>query len=170
MILEILHGTPAWVYLLFALLLWLGASQLRARAVPVQRIWRTPLVFILWGLCGVVAHNPGTLTSLLPWLIAAGVGLLAGVARSNTLVIDHARGLVMRPASIIPLVRNLVIFTAHYALNVAAAFHPDQHAIMQVDMVIPGALAGYFVGWVLRFVQHRRESAGLDPAAMQANP
>ena len=84
MILAILLGTPAWVYLLFALLLWLGACQLRPRVVPVQRVWRTPLVFIVWGLCGLIIHNPGALTSLLPWVIAASMGLLAGVARRNT--------------------------------------------------------------------------------------
>ena len=170
MILAILLGTPAWVYLLFALLLWLGACQLRPRIVPVQRIWRTPLVFIVWGLCGLVIHNTGALTSLLPWLIAASVGLLAGVARPNTLAINHARSLVSRPASILPLLRNFTIFAAHYALNVAAVFNPGQHAIMQVDMALSGVFAGYFLGWLLRFVQHYRESAGTVASPLSAHP
>lgn len=169
MILDILRGTPAWVYLLFALLLWLGAYSLRARAVPVQRIWRTPLVFIIWGVCGVLMRNNASLTSLLPWMIAAGVGLLAGLARVNTLAIDHARGLVMRPASILPLLRNLMIFSAHYALNVAAALHPSRHGIMQVDMLISGVFAGYFLGWLIRFFQHYRASADLDGGPMPAS-
>lgn len=169
MILQILLGTPAWVYLLFALLLWLGVSQLRARAVPVRRIWRTPLVFIIWGLCGLVIRNTGVLTNLLPWLIAASVGLLAGLARPNTLLIDHARGVVMRPASFLPLLRNFMIFAAHYALNVAAAFNPGQYGIMQFDMVLSGVFAGFFLGWLVRFVQHYRESADGYTEPMPAN-
>ncbi len=169
MILEILLGTPAWVYLLFALLLWLGVSQMRTRAVTLRRIWRTPLVFIIWGLFGLVMRNTGTLASLLPWLIAAAVGVLAGSARRNTLVIDHARGLVIRPGSILPLLRNLGVFVAHYALNVAAAFDPGQHGIMQADMAVSGLFAGWFVGWLLRFFQHYRESADVVAEPMPAN-
>ncbi len=169
MILEILFGTPAWVYLLFALLLMLGVSQLRARSVPVQRIWRTPVVFIIWGLCGLAMRNSGMLASLLPWLIAASIGLLAGLARRNTLPIDPARGLVMRPASVLPLLRNVSIFAAHYALNVAAAFHPDEPGIMQVDMALAGIFAGFFLGWLVRFVQHYRKSTGVDTEPMPAN-
>lgn len=160
MIREILLATPAWVYLLFVLLLWLGVCQLRPRAVPVRRIWRTPMVFILWGLCGLAMRNTDMLTSTAPWLIAASVGLLFGVARRNTLAIDHARRLVMRPASVLPLLRNFMIFAAHYALNVAAALRPDQHEIMQVDMALSGVFAGFFLGWLIRFVQRYRESAG----------
>lgn len=159
MILQILLGTPAWVYVLFALLLWLGVSQLRAHAVPVRRIWLTPVVFIIWGLCGLAMHNKGMLISLLPWLVAASVGLLVGLARRNTLAIDHARGLVMRPASVLPVLRNFMIFAAHYALNVAATFNPGEHAIMQVDLAISGVFAGFFLGWLLRFIQHYRVSA-----------
>lgn len=170
MIPEILHGTPIWVYLLFALLIGLGIGQLRARSLPVQRIWRTPVVFIIWGVVGLAMRNTGMLTSLLPWLIAAIVGLFAGLVRRNTLAIDHARGLVMRPASVLPLLRNLLIFAAHYVLNIAAALHADRHPIIQVDMAISGLVAGFFLGWLIRFVQHYRESAGVIADPMPASP
>lgn len=169
MILQILLGTPVWVYLLFVLLIWLGVCQLRASAVPVQRIWRTPVVFIIWGLFGLAMRNTGGLAHLLPWLIAAIVGLFAGLARRNTLAIDHERGLVMRPASALPLIRNFVIFFAHYALNVAAAFHPGRPGIIQADMAISGLFAGFFLGWLIRFVQNYRASAGTRAPPVPAN-
>lgn len=154
MIVEILLNTPAWAYAIFALLLWLGVCQLRARWVSIHRVWLTPMVFIVWGFLGLVLHNTGSAASLSPWLVAASLGVVLGLLRRNTLVIDTKLGRVMRPASAMPLLRNLIVFAAHYGLNIAAAFHPGQYSIMQIDMGVSGLFAGYFCGWLIRFVQH----------------
>ncbi len=154
MIVQILLNTPAWAYAIFALLLWLGVCQLHARWVSIHRVWLTPMVFIVWGFVGLVLHNTGSAASFSPWLMAAGFGVVLGLLRRNTLVIDSELGRVMRPASAIPLLRNLIVFAAHYGLNIAAAFHPDQHSIMQIDMGVSGLFAGYFGGWLIRFMQH----------------
>ncbi len=154
MIVEILLNTPAWAYAIFALLLSLGVCQLRARWVSIHRVWLTPIVFIVWGFLGLVLHNTGSAARLSPWLMAASLGVVLGLLRRNTLVIDHARGRVMRPASAKPLLRNLIVFGAHYGLNIAAAFHPGQHVIMQLDMGVSGLFAGYFGGWLIRFMQN----------------
>lgn len=154
MLLLILSNTPLWVFALFALLIWLGVSQLSVRWISIHRVWLTPIVFIGWGFSGLVLRNAGSMAALLPWLAAAIIGTLIGLSRRNTLEIDHARGRVMRPGSVLPLLRNVVVFGAHYVLNVAAAFHPGQHSIMQADMAVSGLFAGYFVGWLIRFSQH----------------
>ena len=172
MIVEILLNTPAWAYAIFALLLWLGVCQLRARWVSIHRVWLTPMVFIVWGFLGLVLHHTGSEASLSPWLLAASLGVALGVLRRNTLVIDADRGQVMRPASALPLLRNLIVFSAHYGLNIAAAFHPGQHSIMQIDMGVSGLFAGYFGGWLIRFVQHfvavSAAAGGSDKAAEPA--
>ena len=154
MIIEILMNTPLWAYAIFALLVWLGVCQLRARWISIHRVWLTPIVFIVWGFLGLVLHNTGSAASLSPWLMAASLGVALGLLRKNTLVIDTDLGRVMRPASAMPLLRNLIVFAAHYGLNIAAAFHPGQHSIMQLDMGVSGIFAGYFGGWLMRFVQH----------------
>jgi hypothetical protein len=160
MIFDILLGTPLWVFALLTVLIWLGLCQLQASAVPICRIWRTPVLFIVWGMLGIILRNGGPDTGFPTWLITAAIGLLIGAARRNTLIIDHARGVVMRPGSILPLIRNLVIFGAHYTLNVAAALHPSRHEFLIFDIAVSGAFAGYFAGWLLRFVRHLRDSSG----------
>ncbi|MEO7936167.1 MAG: DUF6622 family protein [Dokdonella sp.] len=154
MIVQILLNTPVWAYAIFVLLLWLGVCQLRARWVSIHRVWLTPMIFIVWGFLGLVLHNTGSAASLSPWLMAASLGVVLGLLRRNTLVIDTERGRVMRPASVMPLLRNLLVFGAHYGLNIAAAFHPGQHSIMQIDMAVSGLFAGFFGGWLIRFMQH----------------
>ena len=168
MVIDILRGTPLWVFALFALLVWLGLRQLRTRSVPVSQIWRVPVIFVVWGLLGLLLRNEGAQTSLAPWLAAAIPALLAGLARRNTLPIDRLSGLVTRPGSVLPLLRNLTIFGAHYALNVAAAFYPGRHGILQLDMAISGMFAGYFLGWLVRFVQHSREMPAAELARSPA--
>jgi hypothetical protein len=163
MIADILLGTPRWVFGLFALLLWLGLGQLRSRSLPIRRICLTPIFFLIWGMVGIALRSRGMDAGLASWLVAAALGLLIGLARRNSLVIDHARGLVTRPGSILPLVRNLGVFGAHYVLNVAAALHPGQHRFLILDMAISGVFAGYFIGWLLRFVERVRESSGDPP-------
>lgn len=170
MVVDILLNTPAWVYAVFALLLWLGVCQLRVRPVSIHRIWLTPMVFIVWGLLGLIRHSTGGLMGMSPWLIAAAAGVCAGSLRPNTLVIDHARGMVMRRASFQPLLRNIMVFAAHYALNIAAAFHPGRHEIIQIDMAISGVFAGYFLGWLMRFYGHYRASAGVADEPAVVNP
>ena len=177
MIVAILLNTPLWVFFIFTLLIWLGAFQLRTRSVSIHRIWLTPMVFIVWGLLGLILRNAGSMSSLMPWMAAAIIGALLGLSRRNTLAIDHVRGIVKRPASVLPLLRNLIVFGVHYGLNIAAAFHPGQHSIMQVDMAVSGLFAGYFAGWLVRFMQRNlgagtavggsanRETSAIESAA-----
>ncbi len=170
MLVMILSKTPLWVFALFALLIWLGVCQLSVRWVSIHRVWLTPIVFIVWGLSGLVLRNTGSMAALLPWLAAAIVGTLIGLSRRNTLEIDRARSRVMRPGSALPLLRNVVVFSAHYVLNVAAAFHPGQHSIMQADMAVSGLFAGYFVGWLSRFSQHYFATGVVEGGSSETGP
>ena len=54
MLYEILTHTPAWVFALFALLLWLGATQLTGRRVGLRRTLVMPVVMICLSLYGVL--------------------------------------------------------------------------------------------------------------------
>ena len=157
MILAILSGTPAWAFALFAWLLWMGACQLRERHVSSIRIVFVPLLFVVWGLAGLAGSSDDGLTS---WRMAAAAGMLLGLARKNRLQIDPQHGRVLRPASVMPLLRNLCIFLAHYALNVAVAMHPAQRQrLMHIDIAVSGICAGYFIGWLINFARHYRGAA-----------
>jgi hypothetical protein len=52
--------------------------------------------------------------------------------------------------SVVPLMRNLAIFTAKYGLTVAITIHPTQRAILAPwDIAVSGLAAGYFFGWLI---------------------
>jgi hypothetical protein len=157
----IIQGTPVWVYLLIALLLYLGIQATRPRTVSLVRAFITPAIFIAWGLVSLFARPTLSPVLILDWLLTAGAfGTLAFLTtRLAEVRFDHVRHAVSLPASWLPLARNLLIFAAKYGLAIAAATHPaarDQLALW--DIAVSGASAGYFLGWLARFTSAYRQT------------
>jgi len=118
---QILSGTPIWVFALFAFLIWTGARRLKAGVREFAKIWITPGIFIVWGLIGLF-QQPGDFSDVLfHWAIGAVLGAALGLAFGIPLQADHTRRLVLLPGSVLPLLRILIIFGAHYVLRVAGA-------------------------------------------------
>ena len=140
----ILLNTPLWVYGLLALLIWLGSRGLNPRAVGLRRIAIVPAIFILWGLSGLLGRPFDTAAIAGLWLAGAGGGAMIGLLTGPRLAgADRARGRVDLPASWWPLLRNLIFFFAHYALNVTAAILPAMAADLQrAGIAVSGASAG----------------------------
>ena len=161
----ILRGTPWWVFLLAAVLVWLGLRSLRPRVTTVVRVLMTPAVFIAWGLTSLTAGGGSSSLRVLVWLLTAmaGVAIAILTVRLQDLLVDRAHGRVLVPASLLPLVRNLVVFSAKYALAVAAVIHPEARGpIMLWDAAVSGVSAGYFLGWAVRFALAYRTAPTAD--------
>jgi hypothetical protein len=70
---------------------------------------------------------------------------------------------VRQPGSVVPLLRNLGLFGAHYVLQVAMAVRPQwRDALLGWDLAVSGFSVGYFVAWSLRFVQGLRRAPDTD--------
>jgi hypothetical protein len=160
---QILSGTPIWVFALFAFLIWTGARRLKAGVREFAKIWITPGIFIVWGLIGLF-QQPGDFSDVLfHWAIGAVLGAALGLAFGIPLQADHTRRLVLLPGSVLPLLRILIIFGAHYVLRVAGAIHPDTGAAYRVwDIYVSGAAAGYFAGWSVRFLRSYQRAPQID--------
>lgn len=166
MAIDILRGTPSWVFLLAALLVWLGVRSLRPRVTSAGRVLMTPSVFIVWGVASFMTGASSTRAVV--WIVAAGAGLGLAIltVRLRGLLVDRAHRLVLMPGSALPLARNLVVFSAKYALAVGAVLQPDAREELAVwDAAVSGASAGYFFGWVLRFAHAYRNAPGTDLVA-----
>jgi hypothetical protein len=153
------------VFLLAAVLVWLGLRSLRPRVTTVVRVLVTPAVFIAWGLASLTAGGGSSPTVVLVWLLTpvAGVAVARLTGRMQELLVDRVHRLVLMPASPLPLVRNILVFSAKYALAVAAIMHPEALAQLAVwDITVSGASAGYFFGWVMRFTLAYRNAAIAD--------
>ena len=162
---DILSHTPPWVFILLAYLTWIGLLRLRPGVRQLGRIWITPAIFIVWGLVGLF-HRPADFSFILAhWTVGAVVGAALGSLGGMRLIVDRPRQLVRLPSSILPVVRILIIFGAHYSLQVAAALHPDHRAaLLTWDIYVSGASAGYFLAWSVRFLQAYRKAPQADLA------
>jgi hypothetical protein len=162
------RDTPWWVYLVFALLVVLGTRALRPRVLSLYQISLTPAIFVLWG----AAHFFGRPVSPLLlgiWLPAAAFGAVLGftTTRIDGLRADRNRMLVHMPKSWKPLARNMLVFSCRYGLAVGSALHPaDAANLILSDAGVAGASAGYFAGWLAKFILTYRTAPSFDlPAA-----
>lgn len=167
MIITILSHTPPWVLAVLAILVAFGIRGLRERTLSVGRLLIVPAVFIAWG--GIsLAHRAGAVPSLLlDWLAAAAAGLAIGwlATRLGGVAINRAEGRVRFPGSPVPLLRNLAIFLAKYALTAASAMAPGLAASLAPwDITVSGVATGYFLGWLARFAAAYRAAAAAHPA------
>ncbi|HYX62958.1 MAG TPA: hypothetical protein VE935_01920 [Burkholderiales bacterium] len=166
---SILHGTPAWVFVLFAALLVLGVQALRTRRVAPWRLLAVPALFIGWGLVTLALRSAAAPAFAAAWGVAALAGIAIGwlTAGENAVRFDLANARVTAFGSPATLIRNLAIFAAKYGLAVAMARAPQQlPALLAWDSGVSGLAAGYFVGWLLRlFARYRSaRAAQLQPA------
>ncbi len=164
----ILSHTPLWVWALLVLLVWLGSLGLKRRRMALRRVAIVPAVFIIWGLSGLAARpfDPVTIAAL--WLGGLMIGIALGLTTGPRLPgIDRTRREVELPASAWPLARNLIIFVAHYALTVAAAIVTAQKALLlQADIAVSGASAGYFIGWFVTVLRQYRAAPAVTASAL----
>jgi hypothetical protein len=163
-LLPIIEHTPRWVWVVLALLIWLGIQGLRPRRVALARIFITPAVFILWGLVALGSRAEPPL--LLDWGVTAAIGMGLAVATLRLDGVRIASGFAELPGSWLPLVRNLTIFAAKYVLAVAMARNPDARATLAYwDIGVSGLSAGYFIGWTLRVALRYRATLAQSRAA-----
>lgn len=149
-LLQIVAGTPLWVWTLFALLVFLGLRALRPTA-PLWRIAILPTAFFVWGLAGVVASNGLLAQRAIPWLAALGAGTLIGwmIAARRPIRADRTNHLVQVPGGAFTLVLGLLIFAIKYAFGVLHAIDPAAFAdarLWVTELAVSGTLTGMFIG------------------------
>jgi hypothetical protein len=160
--LVILQNTPAWVFALFVILLALGLVSLRTRTVKVWRVLVAPVVFIVWGVYGLLTRLDAGGALPLYWAAAATIALLLAWYGTDldAMETDPAHSRVRVPGSAFPLIRNMSLFFAKYVIGIAIGFAVfERQALYPFDVAVSGVSVGYFAGWLLRFGQRYRRGA-----------
>ena len=88
-----------------------------------------PGIFIIWGLSRLASNQQATAWPLAAWIIGALALLPVGIITPRPFEVDHATGNIIRPGSVFPLVRNILVFALQYAIAVLAALHADGQGI-----------------------------------------
>lgn len=155
MVLSVLEHTPIWVWVLFVYLLTRGVKALKTREVPVSRLFFIPVLFLLWGVAGVIQETHWqafSLCAMAVGLLLGGLGgALAGRAK-RPLPPSTQPGMLVRPGSPVPLIFMIVAFSAKYVLSVAIILQPELIDSLSFNLAygaVSGASAGVFWGNML---------------------
>jgi hypothetical protein len=153
---QMLLHTPVYVYVLLAWLVWRGLLSLRLRTVALWRLFIVPGVFAATGLLLIWRANVG-FPGVVAWLVSAVAFMPLGfVTGPRILRIDPSRH-VTRAGSIVPLMRNLIIFGCQYAIAVALFLHPGEFRFEITARAVSGVSIGYFAGWTIMVLRRYRE-------------
>ncbi|MBI5276453.1 MAG: hypothetical protein HY854_08325 [Burkholderiales bacterium] len=142
MMVQILRGTPVWVWGLLAGLVMLGLSQARARTVPAAVATIMPVAMLALSLWGVGSAFGWSVVNLATWFagVATTVLLASQLAARSAARYDAPTRRFHLPGSWVPMVLILAIFTARYAVNVLLVVQP---ALREQSLVAAGVAAGY---------------------------
>jgi len=142
---------PAYVYILFLLLLWMGISRCLPRTIRVERLAIMPLLMAILGACGFdgLFSQP----SLLDVLFAAlglGIGMAVGWRHVSgwKIAVDKTKGSLSLPGDIMMLVIILATFAFEFLLHAAAATHAAWFSAPFVPPLAAAIWAG-FIGMSL---------------------
>lgn len=162
MALDILRGTPVWVWIALAILLQRGLAMTRPQELTPGRAAVLPGVFVLLSLLGVISTFGAHAAALACWL--AGLCIAASAFQSMPAsagaYYDAKTRRFHLPGSYEPLILMLLIFAVKYSVGVSLAMHPELHGSGDFLLLVSGAygaLSGSLLGRALRLrTLHRR--------------
>ena len=107
---------------------------------------------------------------MLVWVASAAVfAALALYTGPRSVTVDGATGRILRPGSVVPLVRNLTVFVLQYAVAVVTAMKLGAAwEVAMAGQAVSGACAGYFLGWTIALLRSYR--ARIAAPAMPSQP
>lgn len=149
MLVQIIKGTPPWVWVLLAGLIALGAVQLRDRTMSAARLLILPVVMVLLSLLSTLSAFEMASAALIGWVVAGTIAVAA--LRQTAAPVDTARGegLYHVAGSWWPLILILCIFCIRYVVSVTLAIDPSwRHSVpfQSVVGLLSGTFAGVFLG------------------------
>ncbi|MBP1681902.1 MAG: hypothetical protein H6Q35_2241 [Proteobacteria bacterium] len=122
MLMTILQHTPAWVYVLFVVLLGLGWMQSRDRVVPYFRAFVLPCIMVIFSIYGVVSAF-GMSIGIVAWSLGMMAVMALGIrirAFYNAVYIEEHNAFAIK-GSWLWLALMMVIFWLKFAVGVMLA-------------------------------------------------
>ena len=145
---QILKGTPIWVWVILAALIYLGGKQLKARVVKRYSVLIAPVVFLFVGLMAAGRGPVGFATWAVSLISVAAVTFF-GWQPTGGARYEASGDRLHMPGSAVPMLLMLAIFLLNYVINVVLAINPayrSQLAWQVGPALILGALSGVFIG------------------------
>lgn len=148
----ILAHTPIWVWVLLVYLVIRGLAAMKPRDVSVPRMLMVPVLFLAWGLYGIVTQlhhlSYAFAAFVAAFVVGLGIGWLLAKGREPSRR-DPATGLIHRPGSPVMLVLILVAFCSKFALLAALGYQPELATDLGYNSLyggVAGVVSGVFWG------------------------
>ncbi|SAK47552.1 hypothetical protein AWB76_01041 [Caballeronia temeraria] len=147
----IIQGTPTWVWVLLAFLLYRGIKAMQASTTPLSKLAIVPVIFAGMGIAHLVASPLTGWMAVAVWIITFGAGMIGGVfaASQSRFIVDPMARTVMLPGSKLPLLLIAATFIAKFWLGFEMATVSHLPALMTytvIDAAVSGIVAGIFAG------------------------
>jgi len=141
--LEILKGTPFWVYFLLFILIYKGIKALKPNIMKLKKLLIMPVVFLIMTL-----HKINTPYYYILFLLC---GLIIGWLLYKNIKIraDKTNHLIALPGSSLPLILILIAFSKGYYFGYESSVHPEyltQHWFILLSLITSGFFSGIFIG------------------------
>lgn len=144
--LDILQGTPPWVFGVLLIICFYGFKARRPHTVSPRTLLITPAIFAVWSLCSL-SYGEHSGLSLASWLGGAALGGLVAYVLFpvQRLALDDSGQRLVVPGTWKILGIYLLFFAVKYFIGYQSAVHPEHMA--DVDMIlIACTAAGFTVG------------------------
>ena len=162
MIAQILFHTPAWVFVLFFVLLIFGLMQTRTRTVRKIPALLFPAGMIALSLAGISSSFGLRPIPLASWAMGLALATFVGYAlfRDKRVRYDATDARFLVPGSWVPLGAIMAIFFAKYAYAVMRAYDATVIAAPLFVVALSGVyglLSGYFAARGVNLIERAQK-------------
>lgn len=162
--LEIISGTPSYVWPLLALLLWGGWKSRNPHVISWKSLLIMPSAMFFWSFFAI-STSYGNLSICL-WAVSIVLGTWLGslTTRKLPLQFDKQKHLIEIGGSWTPLILSVLIFSLRYFLGAAYGLYPDlkgDAALIAVENLAT-LVSGMFAGRLLGYWQRSKQSPHID--------
>jgi hypothetical protein len=122
----IIAHTPVYVWLILALLIFLGVRRLKPRRTHLALAALAPFGFFTWSVlaAGLLFIGGANVTAVIAWAAAFLTGALSGPIRTVPKP-THIRGWTFQyAATVLPLTLYMLLWATRYGLGIWAGFVP----------------------------------------------
>ncbi|OGT54469.1 MAG: hypothetical protein A3F17_07715 [Gammaproteobacteria bacterium RIFCSPHIGHO2_12_FULL_41_15] len=158
---------PAWVYLLFFLLLYLGIKRCYTRVVSIERIAIIPVIFIFLSVMGTLQLFHFSLKGFLLLMAGSIFGFLIGhyLVRNRVIKGDKEKRLIEIPGDITMLIMVMAVFFIEFFIHYAMDAHwgiTNLDIFRNITAFLNGLIVGISIGRSMTYFSKYMKSESIN--------
>lgn len=156
-LIDILLGTPWWVYAIFTYLMIIGIKSLQDHKVLLYRLLIVPVIFVGWSIYSISVRYGLKPLFVSVWLLTFVIGIVLGwLLLYRGIKVDKKTLTAHIPGSWFPLVCYVLFFSIKYFIGFTYALSPETKGMAifwLTDIVSSGILSGMFNGRIFHIMR-----------------